>query len=238
MANTISISVVIPAHNEAVRIGQTLCGLLTHVATPQEIIVVLDHCTDATEQIVAAVRKAAPNITVLQNTKDKGFANTLTTGFLAAKGEAIIPVMADGCDDPKTVDLLWKTLEKGADVAVASRYMRGGKKRGGPMLQNILSRCVSYSLHLITGIPTWDAANSYKMYRKDLLLSLLPHAKSLGTEFSMELLFRAYRNSARIVEIPTEWHGRKTRLLHEWKILKRFPKYWPQYHKALLGRRH
>lgn len=230
----IKLSIVLPAHNEEGRIEKTLKGLMQHIAVPHEIIVVLDHCTDRTEAIVLTLSHTNSSIKMLYNTHEKGFGNSLITGFNATqKGEAAIAVMADGCDDPSTIDLLWSEIKKGADVAVASRYMRGGKKNGGPVLQNIFSRLVSYSLHIFTRVPTWDAANSYKMYRRNVLLSLLPHMKSTGTEFSMELLFRAFRKGARIVEIPTQWHGRHTPLLQEWKILKRLPNYWKQYRKAL-----
>lgn len=229
------VSVIIPAHNEERLIEATVRGVLSAVKSPAEIIVVADHCSDKTEEIVISIMPTDSRLMLVRNDARKGsFGNALLRGFEAATGDAVVPVMADHCDDPNTIDRMAQAMiEKQADVVSASRYMKGGSKKGGPKLQNILSRIVCYTLKIFTRIPTWDAANSYKMYRRDFLRSLDYVIENAGTEYSMALLFRAYRKGAKIIEIPTSWQGRRMKAGDEWKILKRFPGYWYWYERAI-----
>jgi len=224
-----NLSIIVPAHNEETAIASTLHGLLQQVKTPCEILVVADHCTDRTEQIVADIARSHPTVRLLRNTERKGsFSNAIITGFRKAQGDAVVPFMADACDDPATIDRIKAKMHEGYDVVCGSRYMRGGRKIGGPVLQNLFSRLVSYSLKCVTGIPTWDAANAFKMYRRPFLETIDYDIPDIGTEYSMALLFRAYRAGAKITEIPTIWTWRETPLplSQEWKIFKRLPAYW------------
>jgi glycosyltransferase involved in cell wall biosynthesis len=226
------LSIVIPAHNEQDAIGATLEGLLKAVHTPCEIIVVADHCSDRTEEIVREFQGAHPHIRLLRNEQERGFGNTVMTGLLAASGDAVVPFMADACDDPTTIDRMAQTMEReGVDVISASRYMRGGQKIGGPRLQNILSRIVSYSLCLFVRIPTWDSANAYKMYRTPFLHTLDIRIPNAGTEYTLAVFLRAWKSGAKIVEIPTIWTWKEPPLpfKKELKILRRLPGYWKWY---------
>lgn len=230
-----TVSVVIPAHNEEANIANTLRGVLAAVEGPREIIVVADHCTDRTEEIVREIAAQHPEVRLLTNAdRPRGFGNTVITGLKAAAGDCVVPVMADSCDDPTTINRMRATLMEGKwDVVCASRYMRGGGKSGGPMLQNILSRSVCYTLRIIARIPTWDAANSYKMYRTAFLRTLEFDVPGAGTEYSLALLLRAWRAGGTITEISTAWHGKPIPVSREWRILKRFPGYWQWYRKAM-----
>lgn len=228
-----NVSIIIPAHNEERAIGATLRGLVTGVGTSCEIIVVADHCTDHTEELVESTKTSYP-IHLMRNTRGKGFGNALITGFEQAQGTAVVPVMADTCDDPRTIEQMYRALEREhADVVCASRYMEDGKKIGGPWLQDKLSRLVCFSLRLFTGIPTSDAANSFKMYRRTFLKMIGFEIESAGTEYSMALLFRAYRAGGKIIEIPTTWRGKTMSASKELYILRRFPGYWKRIREAL-----
>lgn len=232
-----NVSVVIPAHNEAANIRTTLEGLLAHVSDPCEIIVVADHCTDATEEIAASIALRDKRVRVLRNDAlPRGFGNTVATGLRAATGDCVVPFMADCCDDPATVDRLRDALEREhLDVVCASRYMPGGRKTGGPMLQNILSRVVSAALHRVARVPTHDVANAFKMYRTTFLRGIDFALPGSGTEYSLGVLLRAWRAGAAIGEIPTIWTGKPIPMAREWRILKRFPGYW-RWVRAAFGR--
>ena len=224
-----TVSIVIPAHNEEEAIERTLRGLLEHVKTPHEIIVVADHCSDSTEEIVQRVAAEHPQIRLLRNERSGSFGNALITGFEAATGDAIVAVMADLCDDPTTIDRMVQAMEeRHVDIVCASRYMTGGKKIGGPIIQNILSRFVSLAMHIHTRIPTTDVANAYKMYKTEVLRSLDYDIPDCGTEYSMALLMRAYRKGFTMTDIPTTWTWREARpgIKQELRIFKRAKKYW------------
>jgi glycosyltransferase involved in cell wall biosynthesis len=230
-----NLSIIIPAYNEEETVEATVRDVLSQVIVPSfELIVVADHCTDRTEEIVRHIAVADPRVRLIVNDGERGFGNTVICGYRAAVGEAVVPLMADHCDNPATINHMWELLRsQGADVVCASRYMKGGSKRGGPFLQDKLSRIVCFTLHVLTRIPTTDCANSYKMYRREFLFSLPYDIRGAGTEYSMALIFKAYFVGGRIVEVPTAWIGGSIPLSDEWKILRRFRKYRYWYVQAV-----
>jgi len=228
------VSIVIPAHNEEESIGATIQSVLDKVTVPYELLVVADHCIDNTEKIIQEFVTHNPNTRMLNNAERKGsFSNSVITGYKAATGDCIVTVMADHCDDPATINNMAKKIDEGYDVVCGSRYINGGKKIGGPWLQDKLSRIVCISLKLLTGIPTWDSANSYKMYRTSVLHSLSYDIPNAGTEYSMAILFKAYASGAKITEVPSTWTGKPMPAREEWKILKRSRNYWFWYRRAV-----
>lgn len=232
-----TVSVVIPAHNEEQAIAGTINAVLQEAKGPLEILVIADHCTDRTEEIVLGIAKDVSYLRLLRNERERGFANAVITGFQHARGEFVIAVMADRCDDPRTINSMREALEHGGvDVVCGSRYMKGGRKIGGPMLQDLCSRIVCYSLRLFARVPTWDATNALKMYRLEFLLGIPYDMPGHGTEYSLALLIRACARGGRIIEVPTMWTWRepKPSLAQEIRVLKRFPGYWPWYRRALL----
>lgn len=220
------ISIVIPAHNEEEHIAATLRGIAAYVRTPHEILVVADHCTDRTESIVRSCAEEHPEerIRLLRNSATRGFGNAVITGLRVATGDTVVLVMADGCDNPETIDRMWETMERGSyDVVCGSRYMRGGRKIGGPILQSIFSRTVCYGLRVLRGLPTWDGANAFKMYRRTFLARLDEAIAGTGTDYSLALFLRAVDAGGRVAEIPTTWTWREPRpgLWQELRILRR-----------------
>ncbi len=70
----------------------------------------------------------------------------------------------------QVIDAMYELIDKGTyDVVNGSRYMRGGRQIGGPPLKTLLSRTAGLSLHALSGIPTHDATNNFKMYRGSFL---------------------------------------------------------------------
>lgn len=218
------LTIVIPAHNEEGIIIKTLESLKKVVKIRHKIIVVNDCSTDQTEQVVNQYAKKNKNITCLRTSPERrGFASALEKGFLVTSGGVIVPVMADLCDEPKTINKMYSKIEKGWDVVCGSRYMKGGRKEGGPILQHYLSMFVCRSLQLLTGVPTSDVTNAFKMYKKEWLSQVKINPKS-GVEASMETLLQMYFNGAKITEVPTKWIGR-TMGKSKFKILQRTPRY-------------
>ncbi|MBU2541422.1 MAG: glycosyltransferase family 2 protein [Candidatus Omnitrophica bacterium] len=201
------ISVIIPAHNEAASISDTIEQLESILKLEHELLVVNDHSTDDTINVVQEQSRKFPNVRLIHNHNRAGFANALRTGFNAASGELIVPVMADLCDDPQTIIKMYERIEQGYDIVCGSRYMQGGRKVGGPKLKTFFSRFVGLSLYLLIKVSTHDIANSFKMYRRDVLKSF--ELKASGFEISVEIPLKAYFAGFRISEIPTTWIDRK-----------------------------
>lgn len=190
------LSIIIPVRSEEASIISTLEDLTKEVKFSHEIIVVDDSVDkdDETAKKAFALAKKHKNIKVIfKNTvKDTdGFAGALKRGIAAANGESIIFVMADHCDDFKLIDKMHAKLLSGFDVVGGTRYAGGGKKVGGPWLQGLFSGLVNRTLHHLTGIPTTDVSNAFKMYRTLILRKVKFNEKS-GVECSIEIIFRVW----------------------------------------------
>lgn len=215
------LSMIIPAQNEEENLGVTLANFVGIAETEDlEIIVVDDHSKDNTFRIAKEFSDIHPQVRVVKNDKNPGFANALLTGFHAAKGEFVLPVMADNCDDPSTIPLMLEKISLGYDIVCGSRYMKGGKKYRGPFIQGFFSRCVGLSLYTLAHIPTHDISNAFKAYRKSILLSL--DFVEEGFAISMEASLRFLAKGAVMTEVPTIWRGRK-KGVSKFKIRKTFP---------------
>jgi len=224
------VNIIIPARNEEEVIIKTLEDLKKKIKVPYRIIVVNDHSTDKTEAAVKKYIKRHKKVILVNNKgSKKGFGHALKIGFQKIKSGLVVFVMADLCDDPKTINKMYKKINNGsADVVCGSRYMKGGRKKDNDnKFQGMMSFTVNFTLFYIFGIPTKDMSNAFKMYRKEILDNVKFNSDS-GVEASMELLGQAYFNGAKIIEIPTIWTGRKIGK-SKFKILKRTPRYWKIY---------
>jgi len=229
------ISIVIPFRKEEKNIITVFDALKKNVKTPFEILAV-DDCVDPgdkTNEIVNKYRYQNPEVKLVPKTinNQSGFSGALYRGAKSSHGKAVVFVMADLCDDPKTIDKMWEKINQGYDLVSGSRYMAGGGKSGGPQIQGFFSKFVGKSLNFLIRIPTKDSTNAFKMYTKNLL-DKLHFDTSLGFEVSMDLTIQAYFKHALITEIPTFWRGRKTGE-SKFKLIKSAPKYINLYLKYL-----
>jgi|SRR3989344_3285618 len=226
------LSIIIPARNEEKSILKVLEYLKKTVKTPYEIIVVNDRSADNTELIVK--KYSIKNKSVLfTNTKGRyGFSNAIKEGLKKSSTDIVVIVMADLCDDPKTIDQMYKTLTEGWDIVCGTRYNMGGKKLGGPKIQNFFSALVCKSLYYTIALPTTDASNSFKMFRKKVFKSI-NYKDGMGVEASLDLILRAYFRGYKITEIPTTWKGRVVGQ-SKFRLFERSPRYIRIYSWALI----
>lgn len=221
------LTIIVPAKKEEEAVINTLKKIKERVKTPHKIIVVNDSFDgDNTGEIVKKYAKKNKNVFVIINRGNlhPTFASALILGFNNIKEGVVIPVMADLCDRVEDIDIMYKKIHKGWDIVCASRYVKGGGKKGGPLIQSVCSFIVCSFLHFVTGVPTTDVSNAFKMYKKDVLNKVVINAKS-GVEVSMAITLQAYFNNAKITEVPTRWIGR-TLGASKFKIIERTPPYY------------
>ncbi len=229
------LSIVIPVRDEAGNIPQLFDALAREIKSNAEAIVVYDAEDDPTVAEALKQKHRLPwNLRLVKNERGPGPANALRAGFEAAAGDAIVVVMADLSDDLTLVDQMYARIQSGDDVVCGSRYMRGGRQYGGPLLKRILSRAAGISLYWCAGLPTHDATNAFKAYRTSCLRSLNIEGSG-GFEISMEIVIKAWLAGWRVGELPATWTDRSvgTSKFRLWKWL---PRYLHWYGYALMGR--
>lgn len=220
------LSIIVPAHNEADNITDTIVRMERSLNFEHELIIVDDHSIDKTAELVTDLSKHYQNIRLVTNGLDKGFANAIKAGFSNAKGDIVIPVMGDLCDDLSTLKIMLDKIEDGYDVVCGARYIKGGARLGGSKLKGFLSCAAGWSIHFLLGIPTHDIANAFKMYRKKVIDNI--NIKSEMFEVSMEMLLKAYYAGFKITEVPTVWRER-TKGKSSFKVFKLLPDYLKLY---------
>lgn len=225
--------IVIPVYNEKDNIVRTLEDIRRWVEPGFEIVVVYDFEEDDTLPVVADYRVLNPSfpLRVLRNDLGRGVVNAIKKGLGEATEGGVLVVMADGSDDFRSVEPMRAMIEAGYDLVCGSRYMKGGRQEGGPWLKGLLSRLAGLSLHLLTGIPTHDITNSFKMYSARLLREIRLESTG-GFEVGLEILVKCFARGGRILEVPTTWRDR-TAGESRFRLWKWLPHYLRWYFYAL-----
>src|SRR5579872_6783442 len=200
---TPALSIVIPVYNEGENVAPTLLGLVERTHTrPLEVLVVHDFDEDTTVPVVKRLQADHPELRLHRNTLGRGVLNAMKSGLRAARAPYVLITMGDGSDDAADIDPMYELARGGADVVAGSRYMRGGRQVGGPLVKRTMSRAAGLSLHWVGGLPVHDATSNYRLYSKRLLNQVTIESVG-GFELGLELTVKAYRRGLRIAEVPT-----------------------------------
>ena len=218
---------MVPAYNEGEAIVPFLQRIASTVRHPFELLVVVDRAEDTTVSAVAPITAEDPRIRTVVNTYGRGPAQAIRFGFDTAAAETVVVTMADGSDDPRQINPLTELVERGVVVAAGSRYMAGGQQIGGPRLKRALSRLAGRSLHLLAGIGTRDATNSFKAYNAEFVRTVTIQSRD-GFEIGLELTAKARRARQPVAELPTIWLDR-TEGVSNFQLRKWIPKYLRWY---------
>ena len=182
------ITIVIPVYNEGENIKTTVELIEKEVKVPFQINVIYDFDEDTTIEPAEKL-----NVNLIKNKYGRGVLNAIKTGLETADGEFVIVTMADLSDPPGVINDMVKSVEENnADIVCGSRYMKGGKQYGGPLLKGLMSKYAGLSLHYCAGLPVHDATNSFKLYRKSFLNSVEIESTG-GFELGIELVVKAFK---------------------------------------------
>jgi dolichol-phosphate mannosyltransferase len=230
-----SLSIVVPVYNEGENVVPTLRGVVekTH-ARPLEVIIVHDLDEDTTVPVVERLRAEMPELRLHKNTLGRGVLNAIKSGLAAAGAPYVLVTMGDGSDDPNDIDSMVELARGGADVVAGSRYMRGGRQIGGPLLKRSMSRAAGLSLHWLGGLPIHDATSNFRLYSRRLLDQVTIESTG-GFELGIELTVKAYLLGMRVAEVPTTWRDR-TAGQSRFKLWKWLPRYLYWYRRGLGAR--
>jgi dolichol-phosphate mannosyltransferase len=208
---TLRLSIVIPAHNEEERIGETLRKYLDFFGkiygNDYEIIVVGDGCTDGTMRIVGEFSKKHGNVRGITSEK-VGKGGVIRRGFELAIGDIVGFVDADDSFDKDGIKSLIDRVGNGTDVAIASKWSKTSIRMvNEPLGRKLASRVWNIILRALLGLSIADTQAGAKFMRRDVVARILPDMrKKSGFEFDAELLWRVKQNGFYIEEvfIPSE----------------------------------
>jgi dolichol-phosphate mannosyltransferase len=159
------VSVIVPAHNEAAVIAPTVgavAAALDAAGRDYELIVIDDASTDGTAAVVAGMAARNPRIRCVGSHYANGFGFAVRAGLERFTGEAVAIVMADGSDDPGDLVRYFDLIEDGYDCAFGSRFMRGGRVQGYPLVKRVLNRLVNHGIRWLFRHGYDDTTNAFK----------------------------------------------------------------------------
>lgn len=229
-------SVVVPVWEEGENMGP-LCGRMRELLPPDyEVLFCYDRPEDSTRVAFESLGPAErpQRVRWILNRLGRGARYAVEAGFREAKAPVVLVSMADLSDDYDRVEEMVSRIEAGADVVCASRYMPGGRQVGGPWLKSTLSRLGGVTLHWLSGLPTRDATNSFKAYRRDFLDRVRIESRR-GFCFSLELTVKAHVLGGRVEEVPATWTER-TSGTSRFQVLRWLPEYLSWYLWAIVRR--
>jgi glycosyltransferase involved in cell wall biosynthesis len=226
----IPLGIIIPVYNEGENIGRNLIAIEEKVRTPHRIYLIYDFDEDDTLNAAREFLKKGVNLEFLKNSA-RGACSAIKTGLRQGKEDYLLVTMADASDDYSVVDSMCELMSEGYDIVCGSRYMKGGKQIGGPLLKKILSRMAGVSLKYGAGLPTHDATNSFKLYRKSMLDSLEIGSDG-GFEIGMEILVKGHFSGFKATEVSCVWTDRQ-KGESRFKIIQWAPKYLRWYLYAI-----
>jgi len=231
--STYALDIIIPVYNEDEIIVETLKEIQKKISISHRVILVYDSDDDSTIPPVKDYikRNKTNHILLKKNSLGQGVLNAIKSGFEFANSESLLIVMGDASDDLDAVKGMYEKIKSGFDVVCGSRYMKGGKQIGGPLLKKILSRLAGVSLNLLTGLPVHDVTNSFKMYRRTLLTQIEIESRG-GFEIGMEIVVKSYLQGFKICEVPSIWRDR-SKGKSNFKLFKWLPSYMKWYFLAI-----
>ena len=217
------LSIVIPAYNEAERIGQTLETVRDYLRSRSlraEVLVVNDGSRDRTGSLVAACARHWSDLRLVDNPRNLGKGFSVRNGALEARGQVVLTTDADlsaPIDEmPKLVDPI---LSGDRDLTLGSRALNRSLigVHQSPF-REYAGRLFNGLVQLLTGLPFRDTQCGFKAFRRESMLPVLTRQRIAGFGFDPEILFLAMARGLRLEEIPVRWNhveGTKVHLLQD-----------------------
>jgi glycosyltransferase involved in cell wall biosynthesis len=220
-----SLSVIIPAYNEAARLGKTLSTIfdyLNHHARGSELIVVDDGSSDETATIAEqTVVQAPPGLSarVIRIQPNRGKGHAVRTGLLAARSPIALFSDADLSTPITEMPKLVEPIESGlSDLTFGSRALdRSLIGVHQPWRREQGGRVINLIVRLATRLPFWDTQCGFKAFRMSVCRPLIEAATIERFGFDVEYLYVAHLAGLRLSEIPVRWDHNDGSKLSVWR---------------------
>jgi dolichol-phosphate mannosyltransferase len=199
--------VIIPTYNERENIVRMI-ETVFRLETPFHLLVVDDGSPDGTGELVKEQQKKyGERLFLLERKGKSGLGTAYIAGFRWALEKGYDYIFEMDCDfshNPNDLERLLAACQKdGADIAVGSRYVDGGKLENWPADRIFLSKGASFYVRMVTFMPVKDPTAGFICYSRKVLESIdFEKIKFVGYAFQIEMKYAAYSLGFTIKEVP------------------------------------
>ena len=178
------------------------------------VLIIDDDSPDGTADIIKSLMPQYNGQLFLeQRTGKLGLGTAYIHGFKWAIENGydyIFEMDADFSHNPNDLESLYTACKNGADVAVGSRYVKGGAVANWPADRILLSKGASVYTRIITWMPVKDPTAGFVCYRKEVLEAInLDGIEFVGYAFQIEMKFAAWKLGFKIKEVPITFIDRE-----------------------------
>lgn len=229
MESSTSLSIVIPAYNEAERLPDFLRSIASynneHAGEIAEVLVVDDGSTDNTVSAATQLIAELPQLHVLEHSENRGKGAAVQTGVMAAAGDYIVFMDADGATGIDQLPKMRAALHE-AEIGVGNRWMRGADTERSSFLRK-LSGYVYRTYMKLFGLGDVDTMCGFKGYHRDVARALFADLQEERWLFDTEIAYKAVRAKYSVKNFPIRWRSMDGSKLDTKTLLKTALQIWP-----------
>ena len=197
--------IMIPTYNERESLPIALERVAEH-APLAHVLVIDDGSPDGTGALADELAKADERVHVLHRVSKEGLGRAYLAGFawgLERGYERLLEMDADLSHPASALPRLFEAIEEGADVALGSRWVKGGGVEGWPLRRQLLSKGGSLYARLVLGVGVRDITGGFKCFTREALEAIeLERVVTAGYGFQIELTWRALKAGLVVREVP------------------------------------
>jgi len=202
------LSIIIPAHNEELRLPRSLrqvFAFLEKQSYSAEVIVVENASSDRTLELAHDFAMHQSNLIVLHEER-AGKGNAVRRGVLEARGEYRFICDADLSMPIDELKNFLPPILTGFDVAIASREAPGAVRYNEPAYRHCGGRAIILAIRLLILPGLNDTQCGFKCFRAEAAEKLFRQQSLSGWSFDIEILYLARRKHMKITELPVHWY--------------------------------
>ena len=204
--------VLLPTYDERDNLESIVAAIRAHLPSAS-VLIVDDASPDGTGDIADQLAGVDPQVSVLHRAAKDGLWPAYVAGIdraLAAGAQIVVQMDADWSHDPAVLSELVSAVQSGYDLAIGSRYVRGGGTPDWPLSRRLISRGGNLFAQLILALPYPDTTGGFRAWRADFLRVLdFRSIRATGYVCMIEMAYRAHRQGANVRQVPITFMNRR-----------------------------
>jgi dolichol-phosphate mannosyltransferase len=206
---TLDLSIVVPTFNESKNIRELIARLERSLADIRwELVFVDDNSADGTHRLVREIARRDPRVRCLQRIGRRGLSSACIEGMFATAAPTIAVMDADLQHDEKILPALYEQIhEKGADVAIGTRYSAGGSVGEWDQRRASFSRLATRASNLVLKQRVSDPMSGFFMLRREVVENCVTELSAVGFKILLDIL-ASTKTPLKVAEVPYTFRDR------------------------------